>query len=300
MAKVHFECWRSLGQSVVFFDPLDATEIVGVPRATSLADLLDQVDIADVCLPTDLHAEFAAIALGAGKPTFLEKPIALTLAEAGGLHSRALTAGVPFAVGHVVRLFPEYQAAHRVVVDGQLGRPAAVRLRRAGSFPTGVQNWFRDPKRSGGVLMDLAIHDFDWLRWTFGEVQFLTSKLTRLPVGEYALTTLTFRSGLVAHVESSWMEPAGFHTAFEVCGSDGMLEFDSRSSAPFKSVHASGTSFEHVYSPEVEPYRRQLARFLAAVESGGEVDVDAADAIASLKISLAAIESAETGDVVHL
>ncbi len=84
-----------------------------------------------------------------------------------------------------------------------------------------------DHQRSGGVLVDLAIHDFDWLRWTFGEVVSVSSRSVAsksMKGPDYALTVLKHESGTVSHVETTWMDPAGFSTSFEVAGSYGDSE----------------------------------------------------------------------------
>src|SRR5688572_21354255 len=104
-------------------------------------------------------------------------------------------------------------------------------MRRGGGQPKGEGMWFRDYERSGGVLLDLAVHDFDWLRWTLGEISQVYSRslgITRGSGPDYALTTLSFASGAVAHVESTWMDPSGFRVAVEVAGSEGIIEYDSR------------------------------------------------------------------------
>src|SRR5204863_4959008 len=141
----------------------------------------------------------------------------------------AAKANVPLMPGQVVRFFAEYATGNRLVKEGKVGKPAAARTRRGGLAPMGSHGWFQDYQRSGGVLLDLAVHDFDWLRWTLGEVKHLYSRSVGVATDggpDYALTVLTFESGAVAHVESTWMDPSGFRTAFEVCGSEGMIQFD--------------------------------------------------------------------------
>ncbi|PMZ00384.1 gfo/Idh/MocA family oxidoreductase, partial [Pseudomonas sp. FW306-02-F02-AB] len=88
------------------------------------------------------------------------------------------------------------------------------------------------------------IHDFDWLRWTLGEVKSLYSRSVQARHGEgpdYCLTTLTFESGAIAHVESTWMDPSGFRTTFEVAGSAGLIQHDSRETSSLRT-HTIGGS----------------------------------------------------------
>jgi predicted dehydrogenase len=288
---------RNLGRGESFRQNWDAR------LCESFATLLDWADVIDICLPTDVHPEFALKAIAAGKPLFLEKPIARTLDEAISIVAAAKNADVPLMIGHVVRYFPEFALGRQMVLDGAVGKPAAVRTRRGGPAPKGSSGWFLDHSRSGGVLLDLAIHDFDWLQWTFGTVKFLYSRSLSAQTGkgpDYALTTLTFESGAVAHVEATWMDPGGFRTTFDVAGSEGLLEFDSRKTPALRTVRPESQSLEPSVAPHEDPYYQELSAFLNSAKSGAPVPITGEDGIAALKISLAALESARTGAVVSL
>lgn len=266
----------------------------------SAAAAIEWADLVDICTPTDCHAELAHQAIAAGRAVLVEKPIAGELSEAAEIVRHADTAGVPLMVGQVVRYFPEFRRGHDLVVGGKVGKPAAARTRRGGGPPKAP--WFMDHKRSGGVLIDLAVHDFDWLRWTLGEVDHLYARSVGAATGQgpdYALTTLTFDSGCVAHVESTWMDPSGFRVSFEVAGSDGMIEYDSRQTAVVKT-HLSGSSRgEAPLDGGDDPYYRQLIDVVATVRGEKPAVVSGADGFAALAIAIAAHESAQTGKVVR-
>ena len=267
----------------------------------SFEQLLEWADVIDICLPTDAHPEYALKAIAAGKPLFIEKPIARTIGEASAILEAAETANVPIMIGHVVRYFPEFALARQMVLSGSVGKPAAIRTRRGGAAPKGSLGWFMDHERSGGVLLDLAIHDFDWLQWTFGKVKFLYSRSLGAQTGQgpdYALTTLTFESGAVAHVEATWMDPGGFRTTFDIAGSEGLLEFDSRKTPALKTVKAESLSLEPSIAPNEDPYFLELSAFLSAARGEAPVPITGQDGLAALKLSLAAIESARTGGVI--
>jgi len=268
----------------------------------SADELIAWADVVDICLPTDLHVDYALRAIAAGKPIFIEKPIAASIDDAWKIVNAAEEAGVPMMVGLVVRFFPEYAMARKMVLDGAVGKPAAVRTRRGGLAPSGHNEWFMDHSRSGGVLIDLAIHDFDWLRWTLGEVRHLFSRSVAATAGQgpdYALTTLSFENGAVAHVESTWMDPAGFRTTYEVAGSDGMIEFDSRNSASVRTHKTGSLKLESPLNGDDDPYYKELSAFLSSVANGTPPPVTGRDGIAALTLSLAALESARTGQVVR-
>lgn len=271
----------------------------GAKRAVSYQDLLDQVELVDICLPTPLHVEFALQAVDSGTPTLVEKPMARRLDECQQLITAAKSKGVLLGVGHVVRFFPEHRRIHDLVLDGAVGTPASCRMRRGGRAPLGSEGWFRDPAQSGGVILDLAIHDYDWIRWTFGEVSQVYAKSARLnPVegakfeGDYALVTLTTESGVVCHCETTWMDPSGFRATLEVSGSDGIIEFDSRT-APSARIHTdSGSVAAANMDGADDPYYRHLSAVLSAVRSNTPMPVSGEDGMAAVAIAEAAIVSA--------
>lgn len=270
------------------------------PRESSIDALIANCDAIDVCAPTDAHAEIGLKAIAAGRAVLIEKPLARTWEEGVSLVEAAEKAGVTLMPGHVVRFFPDFAMGHDQVVSGKIGKPAAARTRRGGTAPSGADSWFMDHARSGGVLLDLAVHDFDWLRWTLGEVKNLYARSVGAKRGsgpDYALTTLTFESGAVAHVESTWMDPGGTVTAFEVAGSEGLIQYDSRDAQALRS-RTPGVKPDSCWGDANDPYYRQLVAFVDAVQGKAPPTVSGRDGLAALAISLAAIESASTGNVV--
>jgi len=132
--------------------------------------LLDdaRVQIVAICTPTPFHADLIAASARRGKHIFCEKPVARTLADARRAIEAAGSAGVRLMVGHVLRFFPEYAEAKRLLDEGIVGRPAVARTTRNSGHPRTAGDWFADPDMSGGVLVDMVIHDFDFLRWCAG------------------------------------------------------------------------------------------------------------------------------------
>ena len=274
----------------------------GARSFDSAEALIAWADVVDICLPTDLHTEYALRAIASGKAVFLEKPISLTIEDGVRTIEAAAKAGVPLAVGMVVRYFPEYALGNRLVRQGVVGRPAAVRTHRGGPAPKGAGGWFMDHGRSGGILIDQAIHDFDWLRWTLGEVSFLYSRSLGATSGhgpDYALTTLTFECGAVAHVESTWMDPSGFRTSYEIAGSEGLIEFDTRTAAALRTYVPGESKYETALASSDDPYYAELSAFLSAVKSGNSPPVTGEDGLIALALALAARESTASGQVVR-
>ncbi|MBI1757540.1 MAG: Gfo/Idh/MocA family oxidoreductase [Fimbriimonas ginsengisoli] len=272
-----------------------------VQPSESVDGLMTWCDAVDVCLPTDLHLDLGLEAIAAGKALLMEKPAARTFEDACGLAKAAEDAAVPYMPAQVVRFFPEFAKGHDLVESGAVGRAATARTHRGGGAPSGAGGWFMDHTRSGGILLDLAIHDFDWLRWTLGEVTAVNGRSVAAKKGigpDYALTTFSFDSGAIAHVESTWMDPSGFRTAFEVCGSEGMIEFDSRRATTLRTSQPDKTASEAPLSSTDDPYYRQIRAFIDTVQAGTTPPVSGWDGAMAVSIALAALESAKTGQTV--
>lgn len=270
-------------------------------------EALERVDVVDVCLPTNLHSVFVKKAADDGKHVICEKPLARTLETAREMIEYCKQKNVKLFVGHVLRFFPEYREAKALVDQGAIGDTAVVRTTRGGAFPSAWNNWYSDFQTSGGLILDMIIHDFDFLRWCYGDVERVYAKsiLGRgfYPL-DYALVTLRFESGMMAHVEGSWAHDQ-FTMKFELAGKDGIIDYDSSKDKPlvaFSRAKKDGTGGVAVpESPLKEnPYLLELKHFIACLEKGADPIVSAEDAYEAMRIALAAIESVQTGKPVVL
>jgi UDP-N-acetylglucosamine 3-dehydrogenase len=213
-------------------------------------------------------------------------------------------------VGHVLRFFPEYAAIKRLLESGAIGTPAVVRTERNLYAPPTADNWFLDFGRSGGVIYDLAIHDVDFCLACFGPVERVYAKGLVHPTGtadgDYALVTLRFAQGAIAHIEASWLYPASFYMLFEASGSEGIIEYDSRRMRPLVLCPAGAHAKERIgaelpESPFVESgYVKELALFVEAIERDAEPPITFEHAVEVLRVADAAERSALTGEAVEL
>jgi len=256
--------------------------------------MLPDVDVVDICSPTHLHHEMILKAAAAGKHIVCEKPLARTTQEAWETVNACRKANVLLLVAHVVRYFPEYALAQSAIANGQIGKLAVIRLHR-GSYrpkkPAG--NWFLDEAKSGGILMDLMIHDYDYARWIAGEVESVLAQCVskhhpNAPV-DYGLVILSHKSGALSHIAGSWAyPPPTFRTHIEIAGDRGLIEFDSDSTAPIqnlilKSGESDAPDVGLPASPVSEsPYTTQIKEFYTALKDE------------------AAIQSAQSGQPVQL
>ena len=317
MGSTHAAAWGQTGARLVGFADTrqeQASALASQYEArtySSLDALMQDVDIVDVCTPTHLHRDMVLQAASAGKHVICEKPLGRSIAQGQEMIRACRDAGVALLVGQVVRFFPEYAAAKRQVDAGNLGDVAVIRLKRNVFRPRKAEdNWFLDHQKSGGMILDLMIHDFDYARWVAGEVTSVYAKQIGDPtrsIGDHCLAILTHASGAISHVEGSWAyPPPTFHTSIEISGSEGLLIHDSAAAAPISVLwrQQGGDSSGDVpiaASPLLEsPYTTEIKAFYDHIAHGLAVPVTAADGLAALQIALAAIESAETGAVVHL
>jgi predicted dehydrogenase len=274
----------------------------------NLEACLDACDVVDVCTPTDQHAEVVLAAAAAGKDVICEKPMARTLQDAETMVNACQDAGVRLFIAQVVRFFPQYAQAKATLQAGDLGTPGVIRLNRGGSFPG---RWYGDYARSGGVVLDLAIHDLDMARWCFGEADTVMARgLTFENISErdFVSLTLTFASGALGHVSGSWAYPAGkFVTSLEIAGSEGILEWSSLSPDPVQGSLDSSSDLTSVVNDLAnplaaadDPYFRELEHALGCLETNTPFLIEPADALATLKLALAANASLKQGQPIHV
>jgi predicted dehydrogenase len=264
---------------------------------TDVGELCDDADIdfLDICTPTHTHREVVTVAADAGVDVFVEKPIAGDLDDASAILDRVAEAGIVCMVGHVVRFMPSHVDARGLDV----GLEGVSRARRLGPFPDwGSNDWFEDRTKSGGIFVDLAIHDLDYLRWCWGDVERVFARRHRDEQSGHGFVTLRFENGAIGYVEASWAQPSSrsFSVELELAGSDGLVEYSSTEDTPYTEWTDDGSLRE---SPsEKSGYRRQLEHFIDCLESGDEPAVGPEEARESLRIALAAERSADRGEPV--
>ncbi|XVH33131.1 Gfo/Idh/MocA family protein (plasmid) [Haloferacaceae archaeon DSL9] len=310
MAETHANAYGAIDDATVaaIASPNTADAFVrrsGLDATTyrSAEALMDNagVDVVDVCSPTPTHRPVVEAAAERGIDVFCEKPIAASLEDAHAISNAADGAGISLMIGHVLRFFPQYERINGVVSDGGVGAPGVARARRLAPFPDwGSDDWYADRDQSGGVLVDLAIHDLDFLRWAIGDVDRVFARRSVWERGEHGHVVLRFENGAVGYVEASWGLPSGHEltSSFEIAGDGGLLELDSDDTTVETMTEGGAqTATSPVCS---DGYRRQLEAFLESIRSGTEPPVTAADAIETLRLSIAANRSAEENRPVAL
>ncbi|PTQ57356.1 MAG: NADH-dependent dehydrogenase [Candidatus Carbobacillus altaicus] len=319
MGRVHASYYRK-DQRTTIVGVVDVEEERGralsdefsVPYYNDLTSALRdgaKADVVDICVPTVYHYDLILQALESGKHVIVEKPLTRTLKEAEEVIARAKRLDRKLLVGHVVRFFPEYRKARDLIAQGAIGEVKVAHVSRVGPFPKAWRNWYADYMISGGVVLDLMIHDIDFLLWTFGDVVRIYAKglygreYAQL---DYALVTFRFQNGVIAHLEGSWAHET-FRTRFDISGTDGVIAYDSTrdTSLVWERRPASAAAQAGVVVPEsplmATPYERELKSFIDSLSDSTAVPaIRPEDAYEALRLSILTLEALRSGDVVEV
>ncbi|MGQ4510445.1 Gfo/Idh/MocA family protein [Dermabacteraceae bacterium P13147] len=309
----HARAWRELGVELTIHAVAGAKELAhdhGAEVADTLDELLDRSDLVDVITPTATHAELVTTALEAGKDVVCEKPLTADLASAHALRDTALRTGRQLFPGQVVRYDPAYHAVHKAIGLRRLGDLAVLRYERSGLAPKSA--WYADESTSGGIVMDLMIHDIDQALWNAGPVTSVHATRRGLGSDEHsqiqaAHVVLTHESGTVSHVRGLWgAEGTTIRSGFSLYGTGGVIEHDSRDHSgvrlDFAALENTRRSGGYVPSDRLteSPFLTQLRDVHLAVTQGREVRTSLDEGIYSVEVCLAAIESLRSGNAVRL
>ena len=311
ISRIHAAAWARLPvelagwHDVVPEAAVAAAERWGGQTFDSLEDLLAASDIVDVCTNVTAHPEPVLAAAHAGKAIVCEKPLARTVAQCEAILEVCAEQGVPLFVAHVVRFFPEFAAARQTVREGTIGKPGMIRTVRAGGFPRmgggAAARRYADFEQSGGVIMDVGIHDIDFHRWCMGEVERVFARgllEAGVPKCDHALLSLRFESGAIGHIEASWAHtPGRTRTHLEIVGDQGLVAWDSRdpASLTWRTRADDLPVAVNALHDADHPYFAELAHFLDCLDSGRPFRVTPHDALMAVKVSQAALHSIRTG-----
>jgi len=284
--------------------PLDLT---GVQLYTDFDTMVAEakLDAVSVALPTPMHADFTIKALEAGLGVLCEKPMASNVKQCDQMIATAQSTGKILQIAHCIRFWPEYAKTKEIIDSGKYGNVKAATFRRLGSPPTwSWDNWMMDSGKSGGALMDLHIHDSDYVQYLFGMPKAVYTRCTNGPSGDcdHIATQYLYDDNRVVTAEGSWlMAPSfGFEMSFVIVLEKATIVFDNTRKPTFKVCPIDKDAF----TPQVESedgWSLQIAHFVKAV-SGRKVPqiTTPTDSLNSLKLVLAERQSAQTGKEVAM
>ena len=278
----------------------------GASAVSDLGTLLaSDIDALSVCTPTPTHADIAVAAVAAGKHVLCEKPLARTLEDGERILEASRHGPGLLMIGHVSRFEPDHRAARDAILDGRIGTVRLMSQSIVGERPDwSEQDWLADVDQSGGPLLDLAIHSFDYLTWVCGARPDRVHAVGAVrPDGlvDYALATIRYDNGTLAVVETSWAHPRGhgLQLATELSGSAGRIAWDYDGIA-VGSVKLAGAAPQAISQLGSRGFRAEVSAFLDAIEFGGPSPVPPEEGLLALEIALAAMESLQTRRTVPL
>jgi scyllo-inositol 2-dehydrogenase (NAD+) len=250
---------------------------------------------------TSTHREVVVAAAEAGKAIFCEKPIALNLEDTDQLLAAVDRAGVMLQVGFMRRFDAGYVAARKQIEAGVIGTP--VTFKSIGRDPFCPDLEYARPSVSGGLILDMAIHDFDLGRWLMGdEVRRVYTEggtlafpqLTGVGDIDNAVINLLFRRGALGNVEVSRNAVYGYDIRTEILGTEGGLNIGYYQQTPLLVLTRQGIQYDmvpYIIQRFGSAYLAQTIDFVDRVQAGREPAVDGRDARAALAIGLAATRS---------
>jgi myo-inositol 2-dehydrogenase/D-chiro-inositol 1-dehydrogenase len=280
-------------------------------RAAGVDELLaaPDIDAVAICTSTDTHADLIVAAARAGKPIFCEKPVSLDLAELDRALAAVDAAGVPFQIGFNRRFDPAHQAVRDAVAAGEIGEPQLVRISSRDPAPPPLEY----VRVSGGIFLDMTIHDFDMARYVAGSeiVEVFARGAVNLESGfadagdvDTALVTLVHETGCLTAIDNSRQAVYGYDQRVEVFGSAGIAASENPLAHTAVVRTADGgrlPTLPYFYLERYVPsYLREWDAFAAAVGAGRPPLVTTEDARAPLVIGLAAWRSLREGRAVEV
>ena len=270
------------------------------------AALIEAPDVEAIVIvsPTSTHKDLVIEAAKRGKPTFCEKPPALSVEETEGMRDAVVKAGIFLQMGFMRRFDTGYAAAKRQLEAGAIG--TAVLFKSTSRDPQRTSLEYADPRSSGGMILDMGIHDFDLARWFMGEVRSVHTIAGTLAFPELksvgdidnAVVSLRFADGRLGVVDLSRNGVYGYDIQTELLGTEGTLRVGYLRETPLFVMTKNSVTHDTVpfFMERFErAYTAQLQDFARNVLDKKPAPITLDDGLAAIRIAVAARRSMETG-----
>ncbi len=265
----------------------------------------DSVDAIVIVTPTHVHREQVIAAAARKKPTFCEKPPALSLDEVVEMRQAVERSGMFFQMGFMRRFDAGYAAAKKQIAEGRIGTPLVFKATSRDPFRPSLE--YANPKSSGGMLIDMGIHDFDLARWFMGDVRTVSAigatiaypELETVGDIDNAIATLAFTSGKLGVVDLTRSGIYGYDISTEILGLEGTIRIGYLRETPITILtKANGVSHDTVpYFMERfrDAYTNQLQNFAQNVLQDRDPPITIDDGFEALRLGVAATRAQQTG-----
>jgi len=278
--------------------------------------LIEAVDVVCVNSPNACHAEHAIAAARAGRHVIVEKPLAVSVDQAQSILDACAAAGVGLAYAEELPFVPKFVRARELVQSGVIGDVVYVAQREAHAGPH--SDWFFERDLAGGgVLMDMACHSIECVRWLLGKpsVERVGAQLSRTlhrertKLDDHAVVTLDFEGGPTALCEASWALQGGMQSRLEIWGTEGYLAVDLLAETGIRIYSPKGRPDQYIAAGWSRPspewaydngYPQELSHFLRCFAMGMEPDEAGEDGLRVLEILCAAYLSARERRTIEL
>jgi myo-inositol 2-dehydrogenase / D-chiro-inositol 1-dehydrogenase len=256
------------------------------------------VDAVVIVTPTETHARLIEIAVQAGKSVFSEKPIALDLAETSRVVRLTQEKGASVQIGFMRRFDPGYARAKARIIEGELGKIETFRALSRDTYPPSL-NFILS---SGGLFLDMSVHDLDLARFLVGEVEevqawgsvLIDERFAQANDADTAITLLRFKNGVLGVVETSRRSNWGYDIRTEVAGSIGKVVIEAPQKTPLLFARDFASSYDHFENfPDRfdKAYRLQLESFFQDLQAGRKPSPGPEDALETLRLAIAVTKS---------
>lgn len=262
------------------------------------------VDAIVIVTPTHTHRDLVMAAAARRKPTFCEKPPSLSLGEVADMREAITASGTFFQMGFMRRFDAGYAAAKSAIEQGRIGTPLVFKATSRDPFRPSLE--YADPKSSGGMLIDMGIHDFDLARWFMGEVGSVAAiggtiaypELETVGDIDNAVASLIFESGKLGVVDLTRSGIYGYDISTEILGLEGTIRIGYLRETPIMVMTKGSVTHDTVpYFMERfrDAYTTQLQDFARRVLDGRDPAVTIDDGLEALRIGVAATRAREAG-----
>lgn len=286
----HLESWAKEKQIEVL--TTDHQELLNDP----------EIQAVFICTPTTTHAALIKAAAAAGKHIFCEKPVSFSVEETEEALAAVEKAGVKLQIGFNRRFDPNFRKIRTLVKNGEIGNPHILRITSRDPEPPGIDY----VKTSGGLFMDMTIHDFDMARYIMGsevvEVSATGAVLVDTKIGEVgdidtAIITLKFANGALGVIENSRRAAYGYDQRLEIFGNKGAAQADNN-----RATNVEVSTAETVMKDKplfffleryTQAYIDEVVEFASACLENTEVSCTGFDGLQAQKIAKAAKKSLE-------
>ena len=265
------------------------------------------VDALVIVSPTDTHRELVIAAAARKKPTFCEKPPSIAMDAAEEMRKAITASGMFFQMGFMRRFDAGYASAKKQIEEGRIGMPLVFKATSRDPFRPSLE--YANPKSSGGMLLDMGIHDFDLARWFMSDVRSVATigatiaypELATVGDIDNAITSLTFASGKLGVVDLTRSGIYGYDISTEILGLEGTIRIGYLRETPVMLMTKNSVAHDVVpYFMERfrDAYTTQLQNFAQNVLQERPAPITIVDGLEALRIGVAATRAHETGRTV--